>query len=175
MWCGVRGGQCDLHYQLQQFRIDKQICFMCRALLPSRTLSRCGARLSSRTLSRSDFVNGLSPGRTLSMASLSSDGLSTDQSTEPQPSQPAQPVQASQPLALMFLTCNICRYRQWLSLPSNSEHYRRFCLAECPPAKCERCCSCVRCRIRHDTKNYLNATDCNFNSISGDSASPQYQ
>ena len=35
VWCGVRGGQCDLHYQLQQFRIDQQHFSKCRALLPS--------------------------------------------------------------------------------------------------------------------------------------------
>ena len=122
--------------------------------------------LCQRTFSRSDFVQVCAI-----MASLSTDGLSTD----PQPSQPAQPSQASQPTALMFLICNICRYRQLLALPSSSVHYRRFCGAEWPPAKCERCCSCVRCRIRHDTNNYLNATDSNFNSMAGDGGPPQYQ
>ena len=44
-----------------------------------------------------------------------------------------------------LLICSICNNVQMVPPPSNPSNTVRFCLAEGPPLKCERCCSCQAC------------------------------
>ena len=75
----------------------------------------------------------------------------------------------------LCLQCFYCGARQWINLPSDSVHRVRFFLAEGPPAKCERCCRRLICRIRADVHNFLHAVDNIFNNTTGGGGSPIYQ
>ena len=72
----------------------------------------------------------------------------------------------------MYVQCSICGIRQWANLPSDSAHRKRFCVAEGPPARCERCCRCFICRLRTDVHNFLHATDNNSNNTTGGCGPP---